>query len=63
MVETPDVDVEQAARIAASIELDPEKWEAILEEEGMTPEEFEHVMYDIATDSRLTDEYEEALGA
>lgn len=53
--------VRTAVGIARELEADPEAAEAILERHGMTTEEFDEMMYDIAADPELARQYREAL--
>jgi hypothetical protein len=74
--ETPDADrassesttsvsnddlVTRAAEITKAMNADPSAVERILETHGVTPEEFEEMMYEIAADPALSQAYEAAL--
>lgn len=50
----------KAAAIAAEIDENPDAFEAILEKHGMTADEFQALMYEIAADEELTAAYEKA---
>ena len=51
---------EKAATIAKAIEADPTTADAALQEQGMSAEEFEALMFDIAKDPKRTDAFLEA---
>ena len=55
-----DPDVAKAAEIAAKIKADPEAAEAAIKEAGMSVEEFEALMMDIAADPKKTEAFEAA---
>jgi hypothetical protein len=56
-------DALRAAAIAREIRAAPDDTEAILERHGLTIEEFEALMYDIAADPEASQRYETALSA
>lgn len=49
--------VQKAVKIANAIEKDPSRIEAILTENGVTREQFEGMLYDIAADPALASSY------
>ncbi len=49
------------AMIAKSIRADPDAYEAILARHGMTVEQFEKALYDVASDPEATARYHGAL--
>ena len=51
----------QAAAIAKDIRANPDDADAILAKHGMTRQQFEDLMYEIAADEDLTKAYEQAL--
>jgi len=57
---TNDV-VQRAVEIARAIEADPDAAERILEDHGLTVEQFEQMMYDISADPDLSKAYEAGL--
>jgi hypothetical protein len=59
-VSTDDL-VTRAAEITKAMDADPAAVESILETHGVTPEEFEEMMYEIAADPALSEAYEAAL--
>ena len=52
----------QAAAIAKDLRANPDDADAILAKHGMTRQQFEDLMYEIAADEELTKAYEQALG-
>ena len=50
----------EVARISLEIESEPGRTTAILESHGITADQFENAMYDIAQDAALTEAYEAA---
>jgi len=55
--------VKQAADIARAIQADPESMDRILDGEGMTREQFEDLLYEIAADPVLSEAYVRELGS
>jgi hypothetical protein len=53
--------VRLAVTVAKEIEADPDRVDAILEEHGLTEETFEELLYEIAEDPVLSQEYQQAL--
>jgi hypothetical protein len=51
----------RAAEITLAVEADPDSADAILEQHGVTVDEFEEMMFEIAADPELTRAYEAAL--
>ena len=56
----PDT-IRQAVEIARAIEADPDRAEEILSEAGLTIEQYEQRIYEIAADPELSRLYNEAL--
>ncbi len=55
---SPEADmVQSAAKIATEIEAEPDRAAAILESHGMTPEQFQALMYEIAQDPAKSEAY------
>jgi hypothetical protein len=52
---------ERAAEIAGEMRAEPDRSAQILEEHDMTIEEFEALMYEVASDPELSRRYSEAL--
>jgi hypothetical protein len=50
----------RAARIADAIAAEPDRADAILEENGLSREEFEALLYEIAEDEALSQAYQAA---
>ena len=50
----------KAAKIADAIAANPDQMESILEEHGMTTDEFEALLYEISEDEALSNAYEAA---
>lgn len=60
---TPAIEkAREAGTMALAIEQEPDRTAAILAEHGMTQAEFEDLLYTIAQDPALTEEYEAARG-
>lgn len=59
-VATGDI-VQRAVEIAKAIEADPDSAAQILEDHGLTVEQFEDMMYEISADPVLSKAYEAAL--
>jgi hypothetical protein len=59
-VESADL-ASRAASITKAMNADPDAVEAILESHGVTPDEFEQMMYEIAADPELSKAYDSAL--
>ena len=55
--------VKKAAAIARAIQADPDSMDRILEDEGMTREDFEDLLYEIAADPVLSEAYVRELGS
>ena len=53
--------VQRAVEIAKAIEADPDAAGQVLEDHGLTVEQFEQMMYDISADPELSRAYEAAL--
>jgi len=53
--------VQRAAEIARAIEADPDSAEQILQDQGLTAEQFEEMIYEISADPELSKAYEAAL--
>lgn len=60
-VAAPNDVVQKAVEIAKAIEADPDATEQVLQDHGLTVEEFEQMMYEIGADPELTKAYEAAL--
>jgi len=60
-VDAPSDIVERAAEIAKAIDADPDSAERILQDHGLTVEQFEDMMYEISADPELSKAYEAAL--
>ena len=54
--------VEQAIEIAKEVQADPDRAPEILQQFGLTEEEFDQLLYDIAADPELRKIYNEAVG-
>ena len=52
----------QAAAVAKELKANPDDADAILKRHGMTQQQFEDLMFEIAEDEELTKAYEQALG-
>lgn len=52
---------EQAAEIAGEIRAEPDRAEEILDDHDMTIEEFEALMFEVASDPELSQRYQEEL--
>lgn len=55
--------VQKVVDIVKAIDADPDRTEAILEEAGMTADEYEDQLYEIAHDPELSQAYHQALAA
>src|SRR5262245_18708804 len=54
--------VNKAATIAASIQASPDNADAILRQNGMTEQQFEDLMYEIAADPAMSEAYNARVG-
>jgi hypothetical protein len=54
--------VDTAVAIAREMEANPEQAEQVLQKRGMTEQQFEDLMYEIASDPALSDQYSKKLG-
>jgi len=54
--------VEKAASVARAIEASPDNSAEILRQNGMTVEQFEDLMYEIAADPKMSAEYNARVG-
>lgn len=57
---TSESDAERAAVVAQKIKKNPKQAESILKEHDLTIEAFEKLMYDVAADPKLAEEFEAA---
>lgn len=56
-----DDPVDRAVAIGKAIKAEPDRTEEILAERGMTIEELEELMYEIAADPELSERYQEEM--
>jgi|GEM_PF-6737474 len=54
--------VDTAVRIAQSVQANPDRADAVLREHGMTVEEYEDLMYEIAADPAMSEEFNSRMG-
>jgi hypothetical protein len=54
--------VDTAVRIAQGVQANPDRADAVLREHGMTVEEYEDLMYEIAADPAMSEEFNSRMG-
>jgi hypothetical protein len=54
--------VDKAVAVAKAVEANPGRADAVLREHGMTAQQFEDLMYEIAADPAMSEEYEARMG-